>query len=278
MLRMVFASVAAFAALGGQEAAAQSFCDDLRAIITGARTEFAEFVGEPLPPPSPDFAVFMGTQPLSGAASCALAQQAHEGRRYSTSYTCANSGQDTEEGMRTLRGGIARCLDVTVWGEQQQPDGRGPWVAQFGLIRLSVTRHGPRGLALGVEVFRDDRGNLMGSTMRGDVVSADGGHSCRPRPIGEIAASIRRYSELPGAQRFEDDNFLGYTNSNADVAVAFVTRPVHPAHPAIIVRRVTTASDGTVSLSAEGDFAGDCQAFQELLRQTVEMNRNIRPN
>jgi hypothetical protein len=276
-MRRIAAAFVGLAAFCAAEAMAQNRCEDLRSIITAARTEFVDFVGDPLPDaPVPDFAVFMGTQTFTGAGSCALAQQTSAGRRFSTSYTCASVGPDTEQGLEALRRGIAACLDVTVWVHQQQPDGRGPWIAQFGLIRLSVTRHGPRGLALGVEVFRDERGEVMGSNTRGNSIGPDGGPTCRARTIGEIAASIRRYSELPGAERFEDENFLGYTNRTSEVAVAFVTRPVHPAHPAIIVRRITVR-DGSTFISAEGDFAGDCQAFKDLLRQTDQMNRSLRP-
>ncbi len=276
-MRHMMAGIVALAALGAQEASAQNICDDLRTIITGSRVDFVDFVGEALSnSPSPDIAIFMGTQPINGAGACALARQTDHGRPYSSSYTCADVGPDTEDGMRELQRQIAGCLDVIVWINQQQPDGRGPWVAQFGLIRLSVTRHGPNGLALGVEVFKDERGEVMGSNTRGDVIGADGRHSCVAMPIGEIAASIRHYSELPGAERFENEDFIGYTNRNADAAVAFVTRPVHPAHPAIIVRRITQR-DGSTYLSAEGDFAGDCQAFRQLLQQTIDMNRNLRP-
>ncbi len=276
-MRHMLAGFVVLAVLGANEARAQSVCDDLRTIITAARVDFVDFVGEPLPSsPSPDVAIFMGTQHISGAGACALARQTNNGRRFSTSYTCANVGPDTEAGILELRRGIASCLNVTVWIHQQQPDERGSWIAQFGLIRMTVTHHGPRGLALGVEVFTDERGEIMGSNTRGDVIGADGRHSCIARPIGEIAASIRRYSELVGAERFENENFVGYTNRTADVAVAFVTRPVHPAHPAIIVRRITQR-DGSNYISAEGDFAGDCTAFHDLLRQVHEMNQNLHP-
>jgi hypothetical protein len=279
MRGMLAVFVAGFVLLGGQEARALGFCDDLKTIISAARVEFSELIGEALPSsPSPDIAIFLGTQALAGAGTCAIAQQSEAGRRWATSYTCAEAAPDTPEGLQTLAGEIASCVGVTTWVQLQQPaEQNGNMAAQFGLIRLTITHNGARGgLALGVEVFRDERGDVMGSTMRGDSIGPDGGRTCRARPIGEIAASIRRYSELPGAERFEDDNFLGYTNRTSEVAVAFVTRPVHPAHPAIIVRRITER-DGSTFISAEGDFAGDCQAFKDLLRQTDQMNRSTRP-
>ena len=115
----------------------------------------------------------------------------------------------------------------------------------------------------------------MGSPTRGDSINENGAHRCTPKSPDEIARLFAMYGARAGAERFEDDQFVGYTNRQTQPIVAFTTKPSHPAHPAIIVRSVEER-DGSVYVSAAGDFAGDCTAFHELLAQVNEMNRNLR--
>lgn len=257
-------------------ARAQDFCADVQGLLIGAQTEFAGLIGDVVPNPPPSLAIFQGLRSMQGADACAVAHQTQQGRRYSTSYTCSGLGADTESNLRQLVERLNACLGLTMWTEQRQADARGAWLTQYGLIRLSITRNGARGgLALGVEVFRDANGRVLGSPTRGDVVDANGVHRCSSKPPEEIARLIAMYGERPGAERFEDQQFLGYTNRQSQPVVAFTTRPNHPAHPAIIVRSVQER-DGSVFVSAGGDFAGDCEAFHDLLRQVQEMNQNLR--
>jgi hypothetical protein len=219
--------------------------------------------------------VFEGTHSLAGASGCAVAQQTSDGQRSSTSYTCSNTAADDVLGMSDLRQRIASCVSVTAWTEQRD---NGALTAQYGLIKLSITRNGVRGgLALGVEVFRDENGGVLGSPTRGNVIRSDSSHSCSSRTPEEIASFFTMYSQRPGAEPFEDERFIGFTNRVSQPVVAFMTKPTHPAHPAIIVRTVRE-QDGSTSISAGGDFAGDCQAFLELLAQVNEMNRNLGQN
>jgi hypothetical protein len=255
---------------------AQDFCSDLRALLRAAPSEFASETGAPIVGSWPaGLAVFEGTQSLAGAGGCAVAQQASNGRRSSTSYTCSNAATDDAAGMSNLRQRIASCVNVTAWVEQRD---NGALTAQYGLLKLSITHNGARGgLALGIEVFRDQNGAVLGSTTRGDVVGSDGSHRCSSKTPEEIADFFTMYSQRPGAEPFEDDRFIGFTNRVSQPVVAFMTKPTHPAHPAIIVRSITE-QDGSTSISASGDFAGDCQAFLELLAQVNEMNRNLGGN
>lgn len=261
---------------GCGSAQAQDFCTDLRALLSAAPSEFASETGAPVEGPWPaGLAVFEGTRPLTGADGCAVAQQTSNGRRFSTSYTCSNAAADNNAGMSSLRERIAGCTNVTAWSEQP---GNGALSAQYGLLRLSITRNGARGgLALGVEAFRDENGAVLGSPSRGDAVGSDGSHRCSSKTPREIADFLTMYGQRPGAEPFEAEQFIGFTNRVSEPVVAFMTRPTHPAHPAIIVRNVAER-DGSVFVSASGDFAGDCQAFLALLAEVNEMNQNLRPN
>lgn len=251
---------------------AQEFCADLRALILAAPSEFVAETGAPIDGSWPEgLAVFEGTQRLGGASRCAVAQQTSIGRRSSTSYTCSNAATDDQAGMSMLRERVASCVGVTAW--TVQPDSA--LSAQYGLIRLSITRNGPRGgLALGVEAFRDENGDVLGSPTRGDVLAQDGSHRCSSRTPQEVADLLTMYGQRPGAERFESDQFVGFTNRITQPVVSFMTRPNHPAHPAIIVRSVVER-DGSTFVSASGDFAGDCEAFLALLDEVNQMNRNL---
>lgn len=166
------------------------------------------------------------------------------------------------------------ALGVSEWTEQSD---NGALSSRYGMLRLSVTRNGERGgLALGIEVFRNERGEVLGSPTRGDGVDANGVHRCSAKSPQQIADFFEMYGQREGAEPFESDQFRGFTNRITQPMVAFVTRPTHPAHPAIITRGVERR-DGAVYVTASGDFAGDCQAFLELLDQVRRMNENLRP-
>jgi hypothetical protein len=259
---------------GSTQAQAQGFCSDLQALLRAAPSEFVSETGAPVDGAWPEeLAVFEGTQPLAGASGCVVAQQTSNGRHFSTSYTCSNVAADDDAGISDLRQRMASCVSVTAWIEQQ---GNGALSAQYGLLRLSITRNGPRGgLALGVEAFRDENGGVLGSPTRGDAVGDDGSHRCSSTTPQAIADFLAMYGQRPGAEPFEDERFIGFTNRITQPVAAFMTKPTHPAHPAIIVRSVTER-DGVAYVSARGDFAGDCEAFLTLLAQVDEMNRNLR--
>lgn len=269
--RFLFSLLAALA--WNSVAIAQDFCAVLRGVLAAAPTEFAATTGAPSPGNWPaQISVFEATQALPGGGVCAVAQQTQEGRRYSTSYTCSDMGADNEAALQALRAQLRQCLDVTEW--EMQP-GNGALNASYGLIRLSITRNGARGgLALGVEVFRDERGEVLGSPTRGNRSEANGQQRCSPRTPREITDFLAMYGARPGAERFEDRQFVGYTNRVSSPVVAFSTRPTHPAHPALIVRDFVER-DGSVFASVRGDFAGDCEAFHELMREVQEMTRNL---
>lgn len=262
--------------VGFGSAQAQEFCSDLRTLLSVAPSEFASQTGAPIAGAWPEgLAVFEGTQRLGEADGCAVAQQTSAGRRSSTSYTCSNAAADDEPGLSSLREQIASCVGVTAWTVQSD---NGALSAQYGLIRLSITRNGARGgLALGVEVFRDENGGVLGSPRRGDVLARDGSHRCSSKTPREIADFLTMYGQRPGAERFESEQFVGFTNRITQPMVAFMTRPNHPAHPAIIVRSITE-QDGSVFVSASGDFAGDCEAFLALLSEVNQMNRDLGRN
>lgn len=265
-----------FGWLGCGSAQAQEFCSDLRALLRAASAEFASEIGAPVAGAWPTgLVVFEGTQPLAGADGWVVAQQTSNGQRFSTSYTCSNAATDDDAGIRGLRERVATCVNVTAWSEQRD---NGALSAQYGLLRLSITRNGNRGgLALGVEVFRDEHGGVLGSSTRGDIVNDDGSHRCSSKAPQEIADLLVMYGQRPGAVPFEDERFVGFTNRVSQPVVAFMTKPTHPAHPAIIVRSITER-DGSTFVSASGDFAGDCEAFLALLAQVSEMNQNLGRN
>jgi len=268
--------LATIAWCAGSVAAAQDFCEALGGVLVAAQTEFAGITGLANSGDWPaHLAVFEATQSLPGAGTCVIAQQSANGSRFSTSYTCANLGEDSDVALQSLQQQLRQCLDLTEWSVQSE---NGALSSSFGLIRLSITRNGaPGGLALGIEVFRDERGEVMGSPMRGNRVEENGRQRCTPKSAQEIADYIAMYGARPGAERFESREFIGFTNQQSSPIVAFATRPAHPAHPAIITRDVYER-DGSRYATASGDFAGDCEAFHALLREVQAMNRNLGRN
>jgi hypothetical protein len=258
--------------LTGQPAIAQDFCRDARHVLVAAQSEFDGLTGTELPSsPGEGLTVYEASYGIATFGPCIIARQVVNGARFSTSYTCANAGVDTDAGLTALRAQVQQCLDVVQWNAQPN----GALSAQWGLIRLSITRNGNRGgLALGVEVFRDERGQVMGSPTRGDRIMDTGDRRCVAKTPEEIAGYLEMYGSRPGAERFETSDFIGYTNRESRPVVAFATRPNHPAHPAVIVRDVYER-DGQSYVTAGGDSAGDCEAFHALLRQVQQMNQNI---
>lgn len=273
-MKRLFAVVLAIGFWPAPAANAQEFCSQFRAILAAAPTEFASLRGEALNVDLPSMTLFAGLQPLSKDSSCNVAQQQIAGKRYSTSYTCAPAAPDTRDGMQSLLAKLQTCLGVSLWMVEKTAVDEGPRSAQYGLLRISITHNGEQGLALGVEAFRDEHGDVMGSPIRGNQVDTDPNHACVAKSPEEIAGYLAMYGSRPGAVRFENDQFVGYTNRTSAPTVAFVTRPNHPAHPAIITRNVIER-DGSTSVSVSGDFAGDCKAFHDLLEEVAQMNRNL---
>ena len=267
---VIFAAVFWFA----PQAHAQEFCTNFRAILSAAPTEFDSLRGDPLQVHLPNIDVFAGLRSLTAESSCNVAQQEVGGKRFSTAYTCAPAGPDTDAGMKSLLTTLNDCVDVRLWAVEKKSDNRGPRTAQYGLFRLSITHNAEKGLALGVEAFRDEHGDVMGSPTRGDLADADSNHACTAKKPEEISAYLAMYGSRAGAVPFENDKFVGYTNSVSAPTVAFVTRPNHPAHPALILRNLTER-DGSVFMTVSGDFAGDCKAFHDLLQEVIDMNKTL---
>lgn len=261
--------------LSAPPAIAQEFCANVRSLLNAAPTEFATLRGAQMPGPAgaPNLRLFEGKLVLPNSSACVIAEQEVDQKRFSTGYTCTGGTPDTEAGMQSMLSRLRDCLDVREWADQG-PTGGNARVAQYGLFRLSITRNGSLGLALGIEAFRDPHGEVMGSPTRGNRTTADGKQRCTPKQPEEITAYLAEYGRRPGAQRFEQRDFIGYTNKVSSPVVAFATRPSHPAHPAIITREVFE-KDGSVYMSASGDFAGDCEAFHTLLEEVTKMNASI---
>jgi hypothetical protein len=252
-------------------ARADELCPNLRAILKAAPTEFSGIRGAELDSPVPALKIYDGILLLTREASCAVAEQTNEGKRFSTSYTCSKVGPDTDAGIQSLTGQVRDCLDVQGWAVQPGPEGGGARSAKYGLIRLSITRNGQAGLALGVEAFRDAQGQVFGSPVRGDRAENDGSRRCTPKALETLERDLAGYGARPGAERFTQAEFTGFTNSVSSPIVAFMTRPPHPAHPALIVRDVEKRDAGAV-ITGKGDFAGDCEEFHKLLGQVRDMN------
>lgn len=273
--RFVFSKVLFFVfmlAFSGVTAFADSSCDSILKIIDAAPSEFENFYGDRLELEiADDMDVFEGTFHISSEYQCSIAQQNWNGRRFSTSYTCGFVASDVQNAVAQLKVQLSDCLDVEDWFEQGGSDVSSVSVAQYGLLRLSISQHSDN-LGFGVEVFRDEADQVVGSPHRGDQKQADGSQLCIPRKSAEIKALYEIYASQPGAEPFVDDQFYGVTNREMSPMVAFVTRPTHPAHPAIITRRIS--EDGR-RVHASGDFAGDCLAFHGLLVDVIKMNESM---
>lgn len=248
--------------------AANEFCQNLRGIVRASGEEFSSLRGEALDSPVPSLKIYLGSRILTKDGTCAIAEQTDQGTRFSTSYTCSNASADSTSGLKALTDQVQECLGVETWTEQAN----GARAAKYGLLSLTMTRNGANGLALGVEVFRDEQGRVMGSPLRGDRAEANGGRRCNSRSLEDLERLFAGYGARPGARKFERPDFFGFLNEAPHPIVVFLTRPIHPAHPALIVRDVETR-DGQTVLHAKGDFAGDCEEFHKLLGQVVEMNR-----
>lgn len=252
---------------------AQGLCDDVLAAIDDAGKGFAGFRGAPLSgaAPADGITMFEAAHKIGGSSTCVVADVRVDNRPPSTSYTCTGVVADTDAALQGLLNQFAECLGVRGWRETRAPNHPVMLTSSYGQFTLSLARHGELGLALGVEAFRDERGEVRGSSVRGDSAESGQVRRCSPKSREEIAGFLAMYSERPGAERFENDKFVGYTNKVSGPAVAFMTKPNHPAHPAIIVRKVWE-ENGNVMMSAGGDFAGDCVAFHALLDETRKMN------
>lgn len=255
-------------------AQAATFCDGLKKIIATAPTEFDDFRGQKLGSPE-GLDIYLGNFSLLGAESCAVSNLSVQGKRASSGYTCSFNGWDSAEGLAKLQADIKTCVNIEVWENATAPDGGVQSLAAgYGLLKLSITRHGAAGLGLGVEVFRDDLGRVRGSPSRGSLKSGTGDKVCSAKTPDQIIAFIADYGEREGATFFQTPEFFGFTNDKSSPVVAFWTKPVHPAHPAMITRSVVQEGENT-SIRVKGDFAGDCLAFHALLEQVAAMNKQV---
>lgn len=259
-------------------ASADQFCEDVKKVIENAPSEFTTFQGDPIHDEAfpEELYVFSGSQNISGTTGCTLVQQGSESERFSTSYTCGFENETIKLASDSFVAKIGQCLGVTLWGEQVAPDGEVVAViGQYGLIRLSFTQQ-PTSIGFGVEVFRDENGDVFGSPKRGNRQEENGRERCTPKTTAEIEGFYDMYGAREGATAFEDDLFKGYTNRTTSPLAAFITKPSHQAHPALIVRDIYK-KDGSIMALTTGDYAGDCEAFHQLLAQVEAMNDDLKP-
>ena len=255
---------------------AQMLCEDLLAVIDDAGKGFTDFRGAPFSgaAPADGITMFEAVHKIGGSSACVVADVKVDTRPPSTSYTCTSVATDTDAALQGLLNQFAECLGVREWREKRAPNHPVMLTSSYGQFALSLARHGDIGLALGVEAFRDEWGEVKGSPVRGDSTGSGEVRRCTPKSREDIFGFLAMYSERPGAERFENDKFVGYTNQVSGPLVAFMTKPNHPAHPAIIVRKVWE-ENGNTMISAGGDFAGDCVAFHSLLDETRKMNEAV---
>lgn len=269
-----FIIVVATIVLSGTPALAQEKCEPILQIIHEAQTEFEDLYGDKIEIDAPiEFEAFQGTLGLDAESNCTLSVLKQNGDVFSTGYTCGIKHNDSETATKQLKDELDECLNVQQWFEQEAPGSPPTSIARYGLLRLTISQQ-DESLGFGVEVFRDKSGRIAGSSLRGDSVLPDGRHLCTPRPFPDLKASFERYMAQQGAEPFETAEFFGVRNREMSPTVAFLTRPIHPAHPAIIVRNIFE-QDGSVSITAEGDFSGDCLAFHDLLADVRRMNESI---
>lgn len=270
-------SLLAFVACHGA-ATASPFCEAVKTIIGESDTEFQALRGDLIE--SDDMpagiALYEGLEILPAAKSCTIGQVSMGSVRTSTSYTCGFEYEDTTQDTADLILSVGECLSISEWTEQDIPGGASStFLGQYGMLRLSFAIHADaNSVGFGFESFRDENGEVYGSPMRGNQEFEDGRNLCTPKTQDELEALYEMYGNREGATPFHDRLFEGFTNEVSSPMVAFKTRPTHPAHPAIIVRDIID-NDGIVSLSASGDFAGDCLAFQSLLQEVVAMNKSM---
>lgn len=236
---------------------AQDFCAEVRAIVTAARTEFVGISGEAIPQPPINMELFRGTQPLAGSRVCIAGRLSHEGRPFSASYTCSGLGEASDAGVTQLREQLDSCLGLNVW---LPPEGdETTWRSQYGLIMIMIERGGDYPLSLTIASRRDENGEILGSTTRGDYLLADGTHQCVASTPEIVASYFNRYSGEPGAMQRESRD-LAETQNLSPRRHVIATRATHAAHPGVIVVSWLAGGD----LQIETAYAGDCRAFQEL--------------
>ncbi|MBI1187749.1 MAG: hypothetical protein GC206_10565 [Alphaproteobacteria bacterium] len=250
---------------GGAAQAQDDLCAGVRSMLGEAVSEFALWRGDPLPGVD-GVAILSGAHRPFGEGPCAVAIAGERERITSTSYTC-NAGEDSDAAFLRIRDELASCLEIT-WVEQPAPYNNATF-AQFGLLRISLSRNGESGLGLGVEAFRDDQGRVMGSPTRGD-----GRMECHAKSPEEIAGFAVHYTTEDGAEVSVENGYRVIANAQRR-RIALLTTPVVPAHPAVFVRGVA-AEGGQTFVFVRGDFAGDCLAFLETLAEIDRMNQGVR--
>lgn len=265
------------ALFASQVALADQFCADVKTVLTSASIEFSDLQGNAieLDDIPPNVQLFSGTQSILGATSCTISKQSSDGGMFSTGYTCGFKNEDIRLAQDSFIGKVGDCLGISMWGEQIAPNGETVAVlGQYGMIRLSFTQQ-PESIGFGFDVFYDENGKVYGSPLRGNRKMDNNRDRCTPKTPEQIDAFYKMYGARDGATAFENDQFRGYTNQVTSPMVAFVTRPKHPAHPALIVRDLYE-QDGSVKMIATGDYAGDCEAFHALLAEVTAMNEGLK--
>lgn len=266
------APVLAIALIDGTSFADES-CDKLMRVVDAAQNEFKDFVGEKMDIEVPEgIEVFKGRFQLTPEGICTVAIQSKDKRGYSTGYTCRFPADDAAK--ESLKAKIQNCLKIENWYEQPVSNSAPMLVTAYGLLRVSMSQH-KSGTGLGIEVFRDKNGNIAGSSIRGNRELPDGRQYCTPKSYGELKRLYEKYASRPGAEPFDNDQFYGVTNKSSATIAAFMTKPIHPAHPALMTRGILERDDG-VFMTANGDFAGDCLAFHDLLAQVRKMNEGLK--
>ncbi len=91
-----------------------------------------------------------------------------------------------------------------------------------------------------------------------------------------IDALTARMQSLPKLQAYAGrDPLLGGYNDSAGLALYAVTRPGHPAHPAIARRKINGMGPG-MSIDTSACGYGDKAGFDQLLKDIDLMNAAVR--
>ncbi len=254
----------------GHTAAADQRCEQLRSIVSQAGFEFERLQGPEIEGArQPGRNVYFGLLPLDGAGACLVAHLSEGERRLSTGYMCTDVGPNTEAGVAALKADLSRCLDVQTW--ESSPAGE---TSRYGLTRLLMLAGGPR-LGLVFETQRDENNEPYGSPFRGDRVLENGRNLCTPRSPEVVFSRFAESAARPDVEVYEERDAIGVRTTSSNPINMFVTRPGHPAHPAVISRTLTRSEDSGFGLITSGDYAGDCQAFMALFVEALETDQQI---
>jgi hypothetical protein len=110
--------------------------------------------------------------------------------------------------------------------------------------------------------------------------SASADEVCRPVTPERIETQWSYYKSQPAVEAVQGggDGYECITFSNAEAKETKIvcrTRPVHPAHPAIVVQ-IIFEKDGAVYMGLQGSAAGDCNEFLKMMDAFKKKNENLR--